>query len=146
MLERLVVRRATSGDVTPLRALIDELGYQVPAQHLLARLRAMHAGDTDQALVAAADGHVLGCISLHALPLFHREGKLGRITSLVVSAEQRRQGVGSALLVAGHAWLRAVGCVKFEVTSADRRELAHRFYQRHGYARDGQRLARPHRA
>ncbi|MEO8810592.1 MAG: GNAT family N-acetyltransferase [Rhodanobacter sp.] len=144
MIQDLVVRQAISADVAPWVALMGELGYQVASQHVLASLLAMRSSATDQALVAAADGRVVGCISLHAMPLVHREGKLGRITSLVVASGQRGQGIGAALLGAGHAWFRAAGCVKFEVTSGDRREGAHRFYQRHGYARDGQRLARRH--
>jgi GNAT superfamily N-acetyltransferase len=138
-----VIREAMTGDVAQLVGLIGELGYEISQKHLRASLPAAQSSDTDQVLVAVAGEQVFGCISLHALPLFHREGKLGRITSLVVGAGQRGHGIGSALLVAAHAWFRAAGCVKFEVTSGDRREAAHRFYQRHGYARDGQRLARP---
>ena len=138
-----LIRPAETGDVTQLVKLVGELGYEVSPGHLLACLLAGSSGDTDQVLVAAGDAQVLGCISLHTLPLFHRDGKLGRITSLVVGASQRGHGIGSAMLLAAHAWFRASGCMKFEVTSGDRREAAHRFYQRHGYARDGQRLSRP---
>ncbi len=39
-------------------------------------------------------------------------------------------------------WFVAHGCVKIEVTSGDQRESAHKFYERLGFARDGQRFAK----
>ncbi|GGY03794.1 hypothetical protein GCM10007386_38240 [Pseudoduganella dura] len=69
-------------------------------------------------------------------------GQLGRITSMVVDERHRGSGVGGALIGAAEQWFAAAGCVKVEVTSSDRRLDAHRFYERHGFLRDGQRLAR----
>jgi hypothetical protein len=43
-------------------------------------------------------------------------------------------------MAVAHAWFRTQGCVRVEVTSGDHRADAHRFYARHGYARQGQRL------
>lgn len=136
------IRPATEGDAAHLVRLMGELGYVVAESHLREALSKTPLGDTDQVFAAIDGGEVVGCMSLHALPLFHRKGKLGRITSLVVSASQRGKGIGSALMIAAHEWFGTVGCIKFEVTSGDQRAAAHRFYQRHGYARDGQRLAR----
>ncbi|WP_343038633.1 GNAT family N-acetyltransferase [Pandoraea morbifera] len=54
----------------------------------------------------------------------------------------RGLGVGRALMAAAHAGFHERGCLKFEVTGSDHRVAAHRFNARHGYALDGQRLAR----
>lgn len=136
------VRAATSADASQIAMLIGALGYAISATLIDEKLAAMHRNDTDAVLVAAADHALPGCISLHALPLFHAAGRLGRITSLAVGATHRGQGIGAALLVASHAWFAAAGCTKCEVTSGDQRSAAHRFYESHGYHRDGQRLAR----
>jgi GNAT superfamily N-acetyltransferase len=96
----------------------------------------------DVVLVGLADDKVIGCISLHVLPMFHLAERLGRITSFVVTATARGQGVGSQLLFSAQAWFEAARCCKFELTTADHRAEAQRFYARHGYHRDGQRLAR----
>ena len=136
------IRSATIADAEHLSALILELGYAISPQQLRDKLAGMQPSRTDQAFVATAGDRLLGCISLHALPLFHAVGKLGRITSLVVSATHRGQGIGTALLTSSHAWFESAGCTKFEVTSGDQRGAAHRFYESHGYHRDGQRLSR----
>ena len=136
------IRPATPEDASQIAMLIGELGYAISEALIGEKLAAMSEDSVDAVLVAAADHELLGCISLHALPLFHAAGKLGRIISLVVSATYRGQGIGTALLTSSHAWFEAAGCTKFEVTSGDQRSAAHRFYESHGYHRDGQRLAR----
>lgn len=136
------IRPAVHDDASQIATLIGELGYAISAALVGEKLAAMSEHGTDAVLVAAADHHLLGCISLHALPLFHSAGRLGRITSFVVSATHRGQGIGAALLASSHAWFDSVGCIKSEITSGHRRTAAHRFYQTHGYHREGQRLAR----
>nr|WP_175800528.1 GNAT family N-acetyltransferase [Burkholderia anthina] len=95
-----------------------------------------------QRRLAVIDGRIVGCISLHALPLFHANGNPGRITSLVVDGVCRGRGVGSVLMAAAQRGFEHARCVKLAVTSGDRRPDAHRFYARHGFARDGQRLSK----
>ncbi|MCP3656982.1 MAG: GNAT family N-acetyltransferase [Herbaspirillum sp.] len=46
--------------------------------------------------------------------LFHGAGSSGRVTSLVVDAGRRGQGVGKALMGSATAWFIANGCVKVE--------------------------------
>jgi len=134
------VRPACAADAPSLVPLVAELGYAITAGQLREKLAAIEASSTDHALVAVDGERLIGCIALHVLPLFHMEGKLGRITALVVGASWRGQGIGHALMAAAHAWFQTCGCVRVEVTSGDQRADAHRFYARHGYARQGQRL------
>jgi predicted N-acetyltransferase YhbS len=56
---------------------------------------------SDKILVATVDDNVVGSISLHALPLFHAVGFVGRVTSMVVDEHRRGGGVGGALIAAG---------------------------------------------
>lgn len=136
-------RQATDDDAPHIIALLHQLGYATPLDVVRRNIALSHEGRDDAAFVAIeGDGRLVGCIGLHALALFHQAGKLGRITALVVEETERGSGVGHALMAAAHAWFEARGCEKFEVTSSDHRVAAHRFYARHGYARDGQRLAR----
>ena len=136
-------RRATNEDASRIVALLAQLGYETPLDIVLRNI-ALSASDGDDAAFVAIDenGEIVGCMGLHALTMFHLAGRLGRITALVVEENVRGSGVGHALMAAAHAWFNERGCEKWEVTSSDHRVAAHRFYARHGYARDGQRLTR----
>ncbi len=136
-------RLATDDDAPRIVTLLQQLGYETPLEIVRRNITLSSANGDDAAFVAVDEtGQIVGCIGLHALTLFHLAGRLGRITALVVEENVRGSGVGHALMAAAHAWFNERGCVKFEVTSSDHRVAAHRFYARHGYARDGQRLAR----
>ena len=136
------IRPANAGDAAQVAVLIRQLGYEMAPDTLRGKLAQLAAGGTDQVLVAASGERLLGCIGLHAMPLLHAEGALGRITALVIDEAHRGHGIGHELMMAAHAWFKAMGCLRFEVTSGDHRERAHRFYERHGYKRQGQRLTR----
>ena len=72
----------------------------------------------------------------------HMQGRLGRITSLVVDEKHRGRGIGQILVHAAEHWFSSAGCVKVEVTSGDLRVDVHRFYEREGFSRNGQRLSK----
>ncbi|UVA79104.1 GNAT family N-acetyltransferase [Pandoraea commovens] len=136
-------RRAIDEDAPRIVALLAQLGYETPLDIVRRNIALSNAEGDDAAFVAVDENaQIVGCIGLHALTMFHLAGRLGRITALVVEENARGSGVGHALMAAAHAWFNEQGCEKFEVTSSDHRVAAHRFYARHGYARDGQRLAR----
>jgi GNAT superfamily N-acetyltransferase len=138
----ILIREPQRSDHVRIAFLLRQLGYQTTPALVLERMGTMLRSPTDKIIVASAREEVIGCISLHALPLFHADGYLGRVTSMVVDEQYRGKGAGSALIAAAEHWFRQVGCVKLEVTSGDHRPDAHRFYERHGFLRDGQRLAR----
>ncbi len=141
------IRTATLDDAAPLAALLGELGYAQAPEQVARKLALLAASPLDTVKVAVAEQPteqqaVLGCISLHALPMFHLEQRLGRITALVVTASARGRGIGQALLQAAHQWFGEHGCTRCELTSGDQRHEAHRFYEAHGYARVSQRFVR----
>jgi GNAT superfamily N-acetyltransferase len=58
-----------------------------------------------------------------------------RITSLVVSSQHRGHGLGQSLLTAAIDFAREHHCSGLEITSAEGRVDAHRFYRRLGFSR-----------
>jgi GNAT superfamily N-acetyltransferase len=138
----LAIRQARPADSHVLSGLMRQLGYEATPALLGEKMVELAGSPSDRILVATLHDEVVGSISLHAIPMFHVAGKLGRITSLVVDERYRSAGIGKALLDAAEQWFESARCVKVEVTSADRRLDAHRFYERHGYARDGRRFTK----
>ena len=59
---------------------------------------------------------------------------MGRLIALVVGEGVRGMGVGRALVEHVEERARAAGCVQLELSSSDRREDAHAFYRRLGFA------------
>ncbi|MGF6721306.1 GNAT superfamily N-acetyltransferase [Paraburkholderia sp. GAS41] len=140
--EEVVTRESQSSDYHSIAMLMHQLGYAATSALILEKLQLLTPSLTDKIFVATVRDKIVGSISLHALPLFHAAGYLGRITSMVVNEHHQGDGIGSALIAAAENWFKTVGCVKLEVTSGDHRPTAHRFYAKHGFLRDGQRFAK----
>lgn len=124
----LSIRVASLQDADAIAVLMTQLGYETSADRIAGKLSAFERNQGDEVFVAL-DNHyrVIGCMSLHVLELFHSEGCLGRITSLVVHNDVRRRGVGTALIEAAERFFEAAGCIRVEVTSGDQRLFAHLF-------------------
>jgi len=83
----------------------------------------------------------MGFLSIHAIPLFHEAGRLGRITAMAIDPRRQRMGIGAALMGAAEGFAWSVGCSRVEVTSGDGREKdAHLFYQGQGFRSDCRRF------
>ena len=151
---RVAVRVAEPADVGEMRRLFAALGYDIETDTLAARFHAF-VGGGEVALVAVgiASPHppneaatpgakLLGLATLHATPVLHRAGPVGRVTALVVDPDVRGRGIGRALMTAAERWASARGCVLLEVTSNRKRTDAHAFYERLGYEATSFRFAR----
>ena len=141
--ENISIREATLADAHSIAELLDQLGYIAAPQAVATKLEYLSNNANDRVLVAVIDSTVVGSISLHVLPLFETPGNMGRITSLVINEKFRSRGIGHKMVRAAEDWFATKGCEKVEVTSADRRLDAHRFYEQQGYARQSQRFAKP---
>jgi GNAT superfamily N-acetyltransferase len=131
----LQIRLARTTDAAAVNGLLRQLDYpQAGPGATATRIRAWGDDPSSAAYVADAGGELLGVVAVHVCPFFEHAGSWGRIVALVVSDQARRQGVGGQLVAAAEAFAASRGCVRMEVTSADRRQDAHEFYLRRGYA------------
>jgi GNAT superfamily N-acetyltransferase len=133
------IRSARGADAAAVNALLEQLGYAQNARATTAARIQAWVDDPAGAAYVADDGvdlggDLLGVVAVHVCPFFEREGAWARITALVVADRTRERGVGTRLVAAAEAFATARGCVRMEVTSADRRHAAHRFYKGRGYA------------
>ena len=136
----IIARPATENDAASISALLHELGYSLGVADTQKNIARLSSSSGDTVLVAEAASAVVGVISFHVMPLFHVAGNLGRITSLVVSSQWQRHGVGRKLVQAAEDFAWSQGCLRIEVTSGDQREDAHKFYQNLGYQLDERRF------
>ncbi|MBE1604391.1 GNAT family N-acetyltransferase [Actinopolymorpha pittospori] len=128
------IRPAHPADASAVNELLDQLGYPQVGRAVTAnRIRSWAEDPSGAAYVAEAGDNLLGVIAVHVCPFFERDGSWGRIVALVVSDRARGRGVGSRLVAAAESFAATRGCLRMEVTSADRRLDAHEFYRRRGY-------------
>jgi GNAT superfamily N-acetyltransferase len=128
------IRSARRADADAVTALLEQLGYpQRGRATTAARIQAWVDDPGSAAYVADDSGDLLGVIAVHVCPFFERAGAWARITALVVVDRARERGVGTRLVAAAEAFAATRGCVRMEVTSADRRHAAHSFYEHRGY-------------
>ncbi|TDO69198.1 N-acetylglutamate synthase-like GNAT family acetyltransferase [Kribbella sp. VKM Ac-2571] len=128
------IRLARLSDAVAVNELLAELGYpQSDPAATAARIQTWTDDPAGAVYVADTDHGVLGVIAVHTCPFFEREGTWARIVALVVSAQARRQGIGSRLIAAAESFATHHGCLRIEVTSSPHRTQAHTFYQSHNY-------------
>jgi len=139
---RTSVRHATEADAPAIAVLMAQLGYPDTVAAISARVAKAGPEGPDAVLVAEHDGIAAGVAGVHLIPLFHRDGFLARITSLVVASHLYGRGIGSALLAACERWAADHHAERVEITSGDARDEAHGFYEHRGFAREGQRFSK----
>ncbi len=138
----LRVRPARASDAGRLSDLYGQLGYPTTPAELVERLPAL-AGEANAVLVVVdTDDAPLGLATLHLIPSLHHGRHNCYITAFVVDESARGTGVGRALLGAVEAWARARDCRRISVTSAERRDGAHRFYEACGFPYTGRRFVK----
>jgi GNAT superfamily N-acetyltransferase len=126
------VRRARPDDAEPISALMAQLGYEVPAAAITARLRRL--GERRDVFVATDGEGVVGWAALLIDEAFV-EGFGAFIEGFVVDEAARSRGIGVTLLEAVEARARERGCAEIRVQSNVLRERAHSFYERNGYTK-----------
>ena len=138
----LVIRRATDADLgwavqlltlgalpgaPPREDAADTVAYAA------ARRETEDAGGA--VLVAELAGEVVGVCQLIVIRhLQQRGGRCAEVESVHVHPNHRGCGVGTALLRDAVGRARALGCYRVQLTSDERREEAHRFYERLGFS------------
>ena len=138
----IAIRSATPHDATELARLLTQLGHPTAPSDITANWDAWRNEHNDALVAPREDGTLAGVVTVHSMLVLHRRRPVGRITSLIVDAPVRGEGIGRALMTAAEAVLAARGCGLLEITSNARRTDAHAFYERLGYAKTSVRLAK----
>lgn len=129
-----VIQRATIEHATNLIPLMHDLGYDTSRDTIETQLDCYESSDRSTVFVGLVGAQPIGLIGGHLIPALHQPGNIGRITLLIVSENYRSMGIGSKLVGELEAWFFDNNCLRFEVTSGEHRDTAHRFYESCGYS------------
>ena len=135
------IRDARAGDAAAVARLLTELGYPSDAGAVDERLERLQVVG-DRVLVAEVDEDVVGVAHLQVTPALERDRPAAKLGVLVVDEAQRGRGIGRALVEAAEAEARLRGCELLFLTTAERRDDAHAFYERVGLEQTGRRYSR----
>jgi N-acetylglutamate synthase-like GNAT family acetyltransferase len=129
----VVIRDATDRDPEAIAVLITQLNYPTDANFIVRRLAEFLENPHAFVIVADLDEEVVGVLSFNSEIAFHKEGRIGSITSLSVRDDMRGKNIGSLLVEECEKRARAQGCYRIAVASGVQRLKAHEFYRNRGY-------------
>ena len=138
---QVAIRDAQPDDAEAIARLLTQLGYPTDSSAVPARLERLRVAG-DRVLVAELDGRAAGLAHLHVSPSIEHETPVARLSALVVDADCRGRGVGRTLAEAVESDARSRGCTALFVTTSERRDGAHAFYERLGLEHTGRRYGR----
>ena len=138
------IRLAADSDLPRLMELLFQLSAlgelpedrpHTPGTVELSALQRLMADPQSSCYVLEANGRVEGTLTLYVLPnLSHGGRPFALVESVVVDERAQGSGYGRLLMERAEALVRAAGCYKIALTSNRKRDGAHRFYERLGYA------------
>jgi len=130
------IRDATSSDSQAVSGIVRQLGFAHDPEVIRRRLAELGPSSGFRALVAVANGTVVGLLTLQIVPYVNTDSAGGQIVILAVDSEHRRRGIGSALVHQAERLASTSGCCNVKVFSDQKRADAHAFYESLGYRVD----------
>jgi GNAT superfamily N-acetyltransferase len=142
----LIVRPAKASDVPTIVALIvmgapagalDRAAAEAEGRDPVyaAAFERVAAAGNQHLFVADLNGRIIGTYQLSVLPGIAQRGRVrGKLESVHTDPECRSRGVGEAMMRHAITIAKAEGIGLLELSSDKRRDEAHRFYRRLGFA------------
>jgi ribosomal protein S18 acetylase RimI-like enzyme len=129
-------------DAPALAALMCELDYETTRAEMRQRLKSILRDARFRTFVAEINNTVCGMIGTLTHPSYEHDDLSAKIVALVVSKNQRRSGIGRALVFAAEKDFAERKVTRVSLTTRFTRKGAHQFYEALGYSRTGFRFAK----
>lgn len=128
----MIIRKANAHDSLAIcRISCEDLGYDCTAELISARLGSLD--DKREVVFIATFGEsTVGYVHAEIYNLLYYESMVN-ILGIAVASENRRHGVGKALINAVEDWAKSLGIKKVRLNSGATRNEAHTFYRAMGY-------------
>jgi aminoglycoside 6'-N-acetyltransferase I len=137
----LEIRAATSADTPGLVTLLAGIGRTADAAQLTERLAALRQA-SGTALLAVQWGPPSGLLVMHWYQTLEAARPVAQINTLLVGADDRRQGIGRLLIKAAAQAARMAGCGELEMVTASDAKSLQDFCRATGFAEAGPRFVR----
>ena len=124
------IRAYRDGDLGAVVALWQECGLTRPWNPPAADIALARASGHGELLVGEIEGRVVGTV------MVGHDGHRGWVYYMAVAPALQRGGLGSRLLRAAEAWVRARGVRKLELMIRDANSAVAGFYESCGYRRE----------
>ena len=142
-MKKVKIRQATTSDIPAMNELFrKDLGYEECTMEIVEKQFAGLDNSREAVFVAEAEddsSHIAGVIHVEKYNVLYFP-TMANILGIAVSADFRRQGIGSALLKRAEEWARKNGACSMRLNSGESRKQAHEFYRAQGYTDDKKQL------
>lgn len=137
----LEIRAVTAADAPGLATLLAEAGHPTDARALAERLVVLRQA-SGTALIALRWGPPSGLLVMHSYQTLEAARPVAQITTLLVSVDDRRNGIGRLLVKAAAQVARASGCGSLELLASPDAISLQEFCQATGFTPAGPRFVR----
>ena len=127
-----LTRRMEAKDLSAVRDLCLELGYEVAPEDLKTRFEFINERSNHCLFVAETEGKVVGWSHVFLTPALTDKHR-SEIAGLVVHPKYRKKGIGRELNSACEKWSVEQNCENIRVRSQAMRESAYEFCRSLGY-------------
>jgi GNAT superfamily N-acetyltransferase len=135
-----IIRQATEKDIPRILELYKQLSFEpekykaAPPNDARKIFRKMADYPDYHLLVAEDNDIVVGTCLLAVLPGFaHGTSSFGVVEYVVVDEKYRSRGIGRLMMESVKSLAKQSGCYKIMLTSDNKRDRAHKFYQSIGF-------------
>jgi len=129
------IRNMIDADITSVRPLIRQLGYNLDHKTLEERFRSVMNSPDHHVFVYEIDGQLTGFLHIYGRPALEKPID-AIVQAIVIDEAYRHAGIGSDLMEAAEEWATAHGYSSVALYANVDREDANTFYLHLGYCQE----------